>query len=241
MERLQKVIANAGLASRRKAEELITEGRVKVNGQTVTVLGTQVSKSDVILVDDKPLKKEEPVYFLLNKPKKYVCTTNDEHNRNQVTDLIDTPYRIYPVGRLDYDSTGLIILTNDGEFTNLLTHPKFHVPKSYRVTVKGVLDKKDVYRLQNGIVLDDGVKTKPAIVYTVEIDNVKQKTVLDITLFEGRNRQIRRMIESLGFIVSKLHRYKFGCIQDDQMPMGSYRHLRPHEIVRLKEMAEKGE
>ncbi|MBQ1341401.1 MAG: rRNA pseudouridine synthase [Erysipelotrichaceae bacterium] len=240
MERLQKVIAASGLTSRRKAEELITAGRVKVNGVTVTVLGTQVGKGDVVTVDDKPLPHEELEYYLLNKPRKYVSTANDEHDRKKVTDLIDTTARIFPVGRLDYDSTGLIILTNDGEFANLLMHPRYHLPKMYHVTVKGLLEKGDVYKLANGVVLDDGIKTLPAKVSITNQDIPNGKTSLDITIIEGRNRQIRRMMEALGFEVTKLHRQQYGCVRDDQMPIGSYRRLKPHEIKTLREMALNG-
>ena len=240
MERLQKVIAASGLCSRRKAEELITEGRVKVNGVTVTQLGTQVERNDSVTVDGKPLPHEELEYYLLNKPRKYVCTVNDEHGRAQVTDLIETEARIYPVGRLDYDSSGLLILTNDGEFANMLMHPRFHLPKTYRVTVKGLVTKSDVRALQDGIILDDGVKTLPAKVQVNNINNDTQRTTLNITIFEGKNRQIRRMFEALGFEVSKLHRTEYGCVKDDQMPTGSYRRLKPHEIKSLRMLAEKG-
>ena len=159
MERLQKVIAASGLTSRRKAEELITAGKVKVNGVVVDKLGTQVDKNDVITVEDKPLPHEELEYYLVNKPRKYICSVNDEHGRKQVTDLVETEARIYPVGRLDYDSSGLIILTNDGNFANMLMHPKYHLPKTYHVTVKGLVSKADVYRLREGVKLDDGIKT----------------------------------------------------------------------------------
>jgi 23S rRNA pseudouridine2605 synthase len=240
MERLQKVIARAGIASRRKAEELITQGRVKVNGITVSQLGTQVSNSDVITVDDKTLKKEELVYYLLNKPRKYVSTAADEHDRAKVTDLIDSPERIFPVGRLDYESTGLLILTNDGEFANLLTHPKFHIPKTYHVTIKGVLSKNDILALRRGIVLYDGIKTMRSEVQLVNYDREADKCTIDITIYEGRNRQVRRMIEALGYEVTRLHRTRFGTVTDDQIPSGSYRRLRPHEIKSLKMMAEEG-
>ena len=206
MERLQKVIAKAGIASRRKAEELILQGKVKVNGKVCTTLGTQVSNKDVVSVNGEVIKREELVYFLLNKPRKYICTVSDEHNRNKVVDLIDCKQRIFPVGRLDYDSTGMLILTNDGDFAYMLAHPKFQIPKSYRVTVKGVLDKKDLMKLQNGIRLDDGIKTLPAIVSMTSVDKDTNKCILEMTIFEGRNRQIRRMIEAvvplfLNFIV----------------------------------------
>ena len=128
MERLQKVIAKAGIASRRKAEELILQGKVKVNGKVCTTLGTQVSNKDVVSVNGEVIKREELVYFLLNKPRKYICTVSDEHNRNKVVDLIDCKQRIFPVGRLDYDSTGMLILTNDGDFAYMLAHPKFQIP-----------------------------------------------------------------------------------------------------------------
>ena len=241
MERLQKVIANSGLVSRRKAEELISAGRVTVNDETVTQLGTQVSANDMIMVDGNPLPHEELEYYLVNKPRKYVCTSNDEHGRKKVTDLVDTTARIYPVGRLDYDSSGLIILTNDGEFANKLTHPKFHLPKTYHVTVKGLLTKNDLNVVRRGVRLDDDTKTLPAEIHITNQDVDNAKTTFDITIYEGKNRQIRRMMEALGYEVSKLHRTQFGCVRDDQMPSGSYRRLKPHEIKQLRLMAEQGE
>ena len=241
MERLQKVIAKAGIASRRAAEKLITEGRVSVNGSVVTQLGTQVNKDDVITVDDKPLEAEERVYFVLNKPRKVVSTANDEHDRAKVTDLIDCPLRIFPVGRLDYDSSGLIILTNDGSFANTLTHPKYHIPRKYHVTIKGILTKNDILSLKRGIVLDDGYRTHPAEVKMVNYDRNSERCTIDITIHEGKNRQIRRMIEALGYEVVKLHRTEFGPVRDDQLPSGAYRRLKPYEIKCLKQLAEKGE
>ena len=241
MERLQKVIAASGLASRRKAEEMISEGRVQVNGETVTVLGTQVDRDDVITVDGKLLPHEELEYYLVNKPRKYICSVNDEHGRAQVTDLVKTTARIYPVGRLDYNSSGLIILTNDGSFANMLMHPKYHLPKTYHVTVKGMVTKSDLQAIAKGIVLDDGIKTLPAQVHITNQDTVNANTTLDITIYEGRNRQIRRMMEALGYEVKKLHRSQYGCVKDDQLPSGAYRRLKPHEIKTLKLMALSGE
>ncbi len=240
MERLQKVIAKAGIASRRKAEELILQGKVKVNGVVCTTLGTQVSNKDVVSVDGNIIEKEELVYFLLNKPRKYVCTVSDEHNRNKVTDLIDCQQRIFPIGRLDYDSTGMLILTNDGDFAQMLAHPKFQIPKTYRVTVKGILNNKDLMKLQGGIRLDDGIKTLPAKVSMTSYDLKTNRCVLEMTISEGRNRQIRRMIEAVGAIVSKLHRTQYGCLKDDNLAMSAYRRLRPHEIKTLKKMANEG-
>ena len=240
MERLQKVIARSGVASRRKAEEMISEGRVQVNGETVTVLGTQVSNNDIVTVDGKPLEKEEYVYYLVNKPRKYICSSNDEHDRAKVTDLVDCQERIFPVGRLDWDSTGLIVLTNDGDFANMLMHPRYHIPKTYHVTIKGVLTKNDLLTLKRGIVLDDGYKTLPSEVKMVNFDSAANRCTIDITIYEGKNRQVRRMIEALGFEVAKLHRSQYGPVKDDELPSGAYRRLRPHEIKSLKMMAENG-
>ena len=240
MERIQKVIASAGIASRRKAEELIKQGLVKVNGQQVDVLGMQVSKDDIIEVNGKVIQKEEHVYYVINKPKKVVCTSNDEHDRAKVIDLIDCQERIFPVGRLDYDSTGILILTNDGEFSNLLTHPRYHLPKTYRVTVKGILTKADLLHLKRGVVLDDGYKTQPCDIKLVNYDQEVLKSTVEMTIYEGKNRQIRRMMEALGFLVTKLHRLSFGPVRDDQMGFGDYRRLKPHEIKLLKEMATTG-
>ncbi|MGI6608256.1 MAG: pseudouridine synthase [Erysipelotrichaceae bacterium] len=240
MERLQKVIAKAGIVSRRKAEELILQGKVKVNGKICTTLGTRVSNKDTVSVDGKIIEKEELVYFLLNKPRKYVCTASDEHNRNKVVDLIDCQERIFPVGRLDYDSTGMLILTNDGDFAHMLAHPRFQIPKSYRVTVKGILNNKNLMKLQNGILLDDGIKTLPAKVSMTSYDQKTDRCILEMTIFEGKNRQVRRMIEAAGSIVSKLHRTQYGCVKDENLAVGSYRRLRPHEIKTLKKMADEG-
>jgi len=240
MERLQKVIAKAGIASRRKAEELIKQGLVKVNGQVVCEMGVQVDSKDVVTVNDKALNKEELVYFLLNKPRKYVSTVDDEHGRNKVTDLIDCEQRIFPVGRLDYDTTGMLILTNDGDFANTLSHPRFHIPKTYHVTVNGVLSKSDIYDLRNGVKLDDGTKSLPAEAKLVNFDVEKGKSTVDLTIYEGKYHQVKRMMEALGFTVTKLHRKSFGTVSDDQMPVGSYRRLRPHEIKTLKNLANQG-
>ena len=240
-QRVQTAIAQAGITSRRKAEKLILENRVTVNGIIVNQLGSSVDSKDIITIDDKPIEKEELVYFLLNKPRKYVCTVSDEHNRDKIVDLIDCPQRIFPVGRLDYDSTGLIILTNDGNFDNLLTHPSYHLPKTYRVTINAVLTKSDINSIKEGIILDDGIKTLPSEIKVVNYDLEKRKCTFELTIYEGKNRQIRRMMEALGYEVKKLHRLSFGPVRDDDLPIGAYRRLRPHEIKSLKEMASKGQ
>jgi len=235
MERLQKAIAAAGICSRRQAEELIRTGRVKVNGLVIREMGVQVSDKDTIEVEGQPIRKEELVYYVLNKPRRYVSTVHDEVGRAQVTDLIDCPQRVFPVGRLDYDSSGVLILTNDGALTNALTHPKFHVAKVYEVTVKGDLDAADVRHLAKGVVLDDGAVTAPCMVTVTNRDKVHHRTMLQMTLYEGLNREIRRMVEALGYEVVRLHRSQFGPVSDKDLDQGSSRRLRPHELAQLRQ------
>lgn len=236
MERLQKVIAKAGVASRRKAEELILSNRVTVNGHTVNTLGFKVLSDDVIKVDGKIIKVENKVYYIINKPKNVLSTTSDDRERRTVIDIIDTDKRIYPVGRLDFDSTGLLILTNDGEFTNLLIHPKYHVPKIYNVTINGILDIGKLKQLEAGVVLEDG-KTLPCKIKLKHKDEEKKITVFNIILREGKNRQIRRMMEHFGFKVTKLHRTQFGNLTLNGLNYGDYRKLKAEEIQALKDIS----
>lgn len=184
MERLQKVIAAAGITSRRKAEVLISEGRVAVNGKTVTELGYKVKRGDLIEVDGKPIAKEDKVYFLMNKPKRTMCTSEDEFGRQTVVDLIDCEQRIFTVGRLDYDTSGLIILTNDGDFANEIIHPRYHIPKVYNLTINGILTSEDMKKIKSGIVLDDGIKTLPAKYRITEKDPQKNQCSFDLTIVE---------------------------------------------------------
>ena len=235
MERLQKVIANAGICSRRKAEELIVKGIVTVNGHTITELGYKVLDDDTIKVANKIIKKENKVYYIINKPKNVLSTTSDDRERKVVTDLIDTKQRIYPVGRLDYDSTGLLILTNDGDFTNTLIHPKYHIPKVYDVTIDNILTIAQLKELENGVMLDDGITAKCKIKIRHK-DEEKKITVLDITLYEGKNRQIKRMMEYFNLNVLKLHRIQFGSIHIGNLNYGSYRKLSSEEIKSLKDL-----
>ena len=179
MERLQKIISNSGIASRRKAEELIKEGRVKVDGVVVTELGTKVSKKNIVEVDNVKIGTEEKVYYLLNKPRGVVTTTSDEHGRKTVVSLIETDKRIYPVGRLDYDTTGLILLTNDGEFTNNITHPKNKIDKTYVAKINGILTIADIMALKKGVMIDN-FKTSPAIVN--EVLKLKRERIAFLTL-----------------------------------------------------------
>ena len=239
MERLQKVIAHAGVASRRKAEELIVQGKVKVDGEVVTELGYKVSKHQYIEVNGKAIQKEDKVYYVVNKPKKYICSNNDEHGRNTVGSLIECQYRIYPVGRLDYDSSGVLLMTNDGDFTNLMIHPRYHISKTYSVIIKGIMKIEDLKKLEQGVMLDD-VMTLPCKIKIRNKDVTKGQTFFDITIQEGRNRQIRRMMEMFGYEVTLLHRKQFGVITDKGLKMGEYRRLKPFEIKQLRTMAESG-
>lgn len=241
MERLQKVIAAAGIASRRKAEQMIVDGRVRVNGQTITELGYKVKKKDVVEVDGKIIEKEDKVYFLMNKPKKTLCTSHDEANRQTVIDLVDCPQRIFTVGRLDYDTSGVLLLTNDGEFANAIVHPRYHIPKVYNLTINGILTGNDMKQLKEGIVLDDGIKTLPAKYRITEKDVAKNQCSFDLTIVEGRNRQIKRMMEALGYEVRRLHRKKVAFLHCSDLRQGEYRILKPFEVKQLRTLAQKGE
>ena len=236
MERLQKVIASAGVASRRKAEQLIQEGKVSVNGKIVTEMGIKVSPEDEIKVNGKPLQKEEKVYYLLNKPKGYICAVSDDKDRKTVIDCFpDVKERIFPVGRLDYDTTGLLILTNDGEFANKMMHPRYHLPKTYEVAVDGVLTDQMLTMLQNGIELEDG-KTLPAEVYLLKRLEGKKKTEIQITIFEGRNRQVRKMCQAARHPVATLRRVAEGEIYLGELKKGEWRYLTNKEIRYIKEL-----
>ncbi|MFP5113449.1 23S rRNA pseudouridine(2605) synthase RluB [Bacillaceae bacterium C204] len=234
MERLQKVIARAGIASRRKSEELIKEGRVKVNGKVVTELGLKVSPSDRVEVNEIQIEKEEPVYFLLYKPRGVISSVNDEKGRKVVTDFFPhLKERIYPVGRLDYDTSGLLVLTNDGEFANLLMHPKNEIDKVYVAKIKGIPLKENLRKLERGIRLEDG-KTAPARVKLITADNKKQTAIVEITIHEGRNRQVRRMFEAIGHEVVKLKRERYGFLTLNGLRTGDARELTPHEVKQLR-------
>lgn len=234
MERLQKVIARSGIASRRKSEELIKEGRVKVNGKVVTELGLKVSPSDRVEVNEIQIEKEEPVYFLLYKPRGVISSVNDEKGRKVVTDFFPhLKERIYPVGRLDYDTSGLLVLTNDGEFANLLMHPKNEIDKVYVAKIKGIPLKENLRKLERGIRLEDG-KTAPARVKLLTADNKKQTAIVEITIHEGRNRQVRRMFEAIGHEVVKLKRERYGFLTLNGLRTGDARELTPHEVKQLR-------
>ena len=241
MERLQKVIAYAGVASRRKAEQLIVEGKVRVNGKVIRELGTKVSDSDDIEVEGVKLEKEDKVYFLLYKPRAYISAVTDDKGRKTVTDIFKKKVyqRIFPVGRLDYDTTGLLLLTNDGEFSNLMTHPKFKIDKTYIARVKGIPTKQGLMKLQSGIKLEDG-KTAPAKVSMTSFDESAGKAICEITIHEGRNRQVRRMFEAIGTPVVKLKRERFAFLDLTGLVPGEYRELTKHEVKLLRVLAETG-
>ena len=237
MERLQKVIANAGVTSRRKAEELILDGKVKVNGKVVTELGVKVDDSDAIVVNGKPLPKvDKKVYYLLNKPSGYICSLSDEKGRKVVTDLIeDKSIRVYPVGRLDYDTTGLLILTNDGDFANMLSHPSNNVEKLYRVTIDGLLTADEIYALKDGIDID-GVKVIPTRV-KIKKRNLNKKTeIVEFGIVEGRNHIVKRVFDSINHPVLKLKRESYAFLNVNDLQIGQYRDLNPKEIKKLKEL-----
>ncbi len=239
MERLQKILAKAGISSRRKAEELIKAGKVQVDGTTITEMGFIVKKGNVVTYEGKTVSGENKVYYLLNKPQKVLSSVSDDRGRVTVTDLIDASERIYPVGRLDYDSTGVLILTNDGDFSNELTHPRYHLKKLYEVKVNGILSIAQIKALEEGIELD-GVMTLPAKVIISYKNHGKHETDFKITLIEGKNRQIKRMIESFGLTVLRLHRARFGFIEVNDLNPGEYRVLKPYEVKQLKMLANEG-
>ncbi len=232
--RLQKFMAEQGIASRRKSEDLIRTGKVKVNGH-IAVIGQKINpKKDLVTVGKQkivPPKTRNMIYIMLNKPRGYVTTVSDEYDRKTVMDLIpDIKERIYPVGRLDKDSEGLLIMTNDGSFTNCLTHPSHGLAKVYRVTVRPAVDDEILYNLRNGIVID-GRKTAPADVTVLTEE--ENRVVLEFVLHEGRNREIRKMCESQGLEVARLKRTAVGSLKLGVLPQGKYRELTEQEVKKL--------
>lgn len=233
MERLQKVIANLGYCSRRKAEELISSGKVRVNGKCIFELGTKVNKSDVIEVEGITLDRNfNYVYYLLNKPRGVITSVSDDKGRKTVVDLINTNERIYPVGRLDYDTTGVLLLTNDGELANALMHPSSKIDKVYIAKVEGILNSYDIKRLRDGVVID-GYKTNRCSVKVKSIDKKKNRCIVEIVIHEGRNHQVKRMIESVGKKVIKLKRERYAFLDESGLKAGDYRRLTNKEVAVL--------
>lgn len=240
-ERLQKVIAQNSEYSRRKAEELITKGRVSVNGKIVTTLGTKVTPQDEVLVDGNTLVKQEKVYYLLNKPTRCVTTCSDERGRTTVVDLVDNYENVFPVGRLDYYTTGLLLLTNDGELANGLMHPSNNITKTYLVKFKGEFNQDKLKQLRRGVDIG-GYVTKKAYVKLLGYDHKLQEGRLEIEIHEGKNRQIRKMLEAVGCRVTNLKRIRYASfdLKDEQMGSGEYRSLKPKEVKQLYHLINRG-
>ena len=232
MERLQKVIANYGYTSRRKAEELILKGKVRVNGSIVIELGIKVEPSDTIEVEGTVLENTEKVYFLLNKPRGVITSVSDDKNRKTVVDLIHTNKRIYPVGRLDYDTTGALLLTNDGELANKLMHPKNNIDKVYVAKVKGLIGKKELTKLANGVYLD-GIKTSKGKARILKYDKKTDTSIVELTIHEGKNHQVKRMFEAIGYNVLKLKRESISFLSIKNLKSGEYIELKPKDVKRL--------
>lgn len=230
MERLQKVIANLGYCSRRRAEELIKEGKVSVNGVVITELGSKVKNSDTIEVESNILDNNKNYeYYILNKPRGVVTTTNDEYGRKTVIDLIDTSTRIYPIGRLDYDTTGLLLLTNDGELANKLMHPSSKIDKTYIAKIEGIISPLSIKKLRNGVIID-GYKTRPAKVKLKSVNKKTNKSIVEITISEGKNHQVKKMFEAVGHPVLKLKREKYAIFDIKDLKVGEYRKLTFKEV-----------
>lgn len=236
MERLQKAMAEAGVASRRASEKLILQGKVMVNGQRVTELGTKVGVHDEIKVNGVPIQREPHVYYLLNKPRGVISSAHDDKGRRTVVDIIhdeDIDERIYPVGRLDYDTTGILLLTNDGALANQLMHPKYEVEKTYIAKVTGIIKNDELKQLRLGVVVD-GRKTKPAKTKLINFDHNKKTSLVQLTIHEGRNHQVKNMFKAVGHPVIKLHRETYGPLDLHGLQPGEFRSLKADEVKLLK-------
>lgn len=235
MERLQKIIARSGICSRRKAEELIVAGRVKVNGEIVNTLGVKASFDDIITVDDEQIIIKELKYYVLNKPRYVISTVNDEKDRQTVISILPKhlqEYRLFPVGRLDYDTKGVILLTNDGEFMNNLVGPQSNIEKEYLVRLDGIITKEELRKMEKGVKIDDYV-TRRCKTYLSSIDRKNKSCLVGIILTEGKYHQVKRMFEVMGYPVKRLTRIRFGEITTEGLKEGELRELTPHEIKRL--------
>ncbi len=237
MERLQKLIAESGYCSRRKAEELIKQGKVRLNGEKVTELGTKASFGDEIIVNGNLIEYQEKEYYLFYKPRGVVCTTKDDKDRKTVLDFFDdVTKRIYPVGRLDYDTTGVLLLTNDGEFANLMMHPKSKVDKYYVAKVKGIVTGDEVKALKRGVKLDNK-KVYPSRVKLKKLDKKNMTSIIEITIHDGINHEVKRLMESIGHEVIKLKREAFGFLNLTGLKSGEKRMLTSKEVKQLYNMA----
>tara|TARA_B100000676_G_C18005135_1_gene803253 strand:+ start:520 stop:1218 length:699 start_codon:yes stop_codon:yes gene_type:complete len=229
--RLNKFLARSGIDSRRKCDELIRNEKVLVNGKIVTNFGYQVLNDDVVMCNNKYVSiEDDKVVYLLNKPKGYICTSKDTHNRNKVIDLIDTNLRLFTIGRLDRDTTGIILLTNDGDIANSLAHPKYQKEKKYYVKTKGKIEISDIKKIKNGFRLDDGTKVKAKIFQSSQLGNNYE---WDIILTEGKNREIKKIFSNFGAKVTLLHRYYFAGFQLNNLNPGKYRKLSKTELNKI--------
>ncbi len=233
MERVQKVISNLGYASRREAEKMIADGKVLINDK-IALLGDKVKDSDIIKINGVVLdkNKNDKVYFLLNKPRGVVSTVKDEKGRKTVVSLINTDKRIYPVGRLDYDTTGVILLTNDGELTNLLLHPSNNIEKVYLAKIKGIIKGEDICKLKNGVTINN-YKTSPCYIKLKSFNKKTNTSMVEIRIHEGHNHQVKKMFEVIGYDVLKLTRLRFAFLDTTNLKSGEYRMLTSKEVKRL--------
>ncbi|MDR0300258.1 MAG: rRNA pseudouridine synthase [Streptococcaceae bacterium] len=235
--RINQFIAHAGVASRRKAEELIKEGKVKVNGKKMTDLAFQVSGNDLVEVNGQQLRNEEFVYFLLNKPRGVISSVTDDKGRPTVVEILGgVKERIYPVGRLDWDTSGLLILTNDGDFANLMTHPSHQIDKTYVAKVEGHANKENLRPLTLGMKIE-GQKISPARYSIIRTEKQKNASIVELTIHEGHNHQVKKMFETVGLPVQKLSRITFGSLTLDGVPAGKYRELTRKEVKDLMNLA----
>ncbi len=235
-ERINRILSSAGLTSRRNADEWLRSGRITLNGAVVTELGTRaVWGKDSIRVDGKEIPNPPPkVYLMLNKPFGYMCALRDPHGRRLVTDLLHgITERVYPVGRLDFDSLGLLLFTNDGEFAYRMTHPSYEVPRTYKVTIEGEITEKAIDQLKNGVMLEDGPSGKSKVSV---IHRSKERSIIRMTISQGRSRQVRRMLEAVDFEVIQLMRTGFGVLRLEDLKVGAYRPLKQEEVSALKRM-----
>ncbi len=236
LKRLQKRIAEQSDYSRRKAEELIIEGKVSVNGKIIQELGYKVTDKDKIEIEGVALNTNEKKYFILNKPEKCVSTVSDDKGRKTVIDFIKTKAKVYPIGRLDYDTTGILLLTNDGDFANLLMHPSSNIEKVYSAKIDGIMTLTDIKELKQGVVID-GYKTKECRVKVRKVNNKSNTSIIEIGINEGRNHQVKKMFKALGFNVLKLDRIRYGILTIENLKRGESKELSKKDVSRLYVLA----
>ncbi len=228
-------MSECGVASRRKSEELIKKGEVYVNGRQITELGFQVSSKDEVIVSGKEIKKEDKEYYLLYKPNKTVSSVKDEKGRTTVVDLIESKAKLFPVGRLDYDTSGLLLITNDGELSNILTHPKYEIERVYEVKIDGLIKGNEIKTLENGIVINN-IKTKKCKIKLKKLDKNNKKSYLTVKLEEGKNHEVKNLFAYFNYKVLKLKRIRYAFLTLDNLKMGEYRRLSIKEIKDLKSL-----